>query len=199
MTTTEKPYVVEPTEKKQERVGVLTELFRNSPLAIITEYRGMTVADIGDLRKQLRAKGAEYHVTKNTLTDIAATNAGYPGVKSALTGPSALAFVGQDLVAGTKVILDYAKTGKAFVVKGGILQGRIISTEQLNDILKLPSRNELVSNALGTIIAPLQQGINVLNAPLQEGVNVLQAPIRDLLSVLAQHQYNLEHPAEAAA
>jgi len=191
-----------PTVKKSETIEGLSELLKQNPLAILTEYRGMTVAEITNLRKQLRAKGAEYHVTKNTLLLRAANELGYKNLEEALSGPTAVAFVGEDLVGGVKSVLDYARTARAdskgtkvFVVKHGILQGQLIKSDEIEDLTKLPSKEEMISKMLGSLNAPVSGLVNVLAAAPRNLVNVLNAPLRDLAMVLAQHQANLEKAA----
>jgi len=191
-----------PTVKKSETIEGLSELLKQNPLAILTEYRGMTVAEITNLRKQLRAKGAEYHVTKNTLLLRAANELGYKNLEEALSGPTAVAFVGEDLVGGVKSVLDYARTARAdskgtkvFVVKHGILQGQLIKSDEIEDLTKLPSKEEMISKMLGSLNAPVSGLVNVLASAPRNLVNVLNAPLRDLAMVLAQHQANLEKAA----
>ncbi|MEI6043419.1 MAG: 50S ribosomal protein L10 [Chloroflexota bacterium] len=191
-----------PTVKKAETIGSLSEKLKQNPLVILTEYRGMTVAEITNLRKQLRSKGAEYHVAKNTLLLRAANELGYSNLEEALSGPTAVAFIGEDLVGGVKSVLDYARTARAdakgakvFVVKHGILQGQLIKGDQLEDLTKLPSKQELIGKLLGTLNAPAYGLVNVLAASPRNLVNVINAPIRDLANVLEQRRLQLEETA----
>jgi large subunit ribosomal protein L10 len=194
-----------PTERKAVAIGSLEEMLSKNPLAILTEYRGMTVAEITNLRKQLRGKGAEYHVAKNTLLLRAARELGYEGLDEALTGPTAVAFIGEDLVGGVKQVLDYARTArtntagnKVFVVKSGILQGQLIKGDDLEDLTKLPSKEEMISKMLGSLNAPASNLVNVLAASPRNLVNVVNAPLRDLALVLGQYQAKLEQGDAAA-
>ncbi len=195
-----------PNEKKAEKIGSLGELLQNSPLAVLTEYRGLTVAEITNFRKSLRTKGAEYHVAKNTLLLRAANDLGFQNLEEALVGPTAVAFVGQDLVGGVKSVLDFARSArvdargnKVFVVKHGILGGRLISGDQLDELTKLPTKEEMVAKMLGSLNAPLTGLVNVLSAPPRDLVSVINAPIRDLASVLQQYRMKLEGSSSAAA
>ncbi len=191
-----------PTTKKAGTIDDLSEKLQKNPLAILTEYRGMTVAEITNLRKQLRPRGAEYHVTKNTLLLRAANNLGFQNLDEAMAGPTAVAFVGEDLVGGVKAVLDFARTArtdakgaKVFVVKYGILQGQLIKSDQLEDLTKLPSREEMISKMLGSLNSPVAGLVNVLAAAPRNLVNVVNAPVRDLMAVLGQYQYKLENQA----
>lgn len=181
-----------PTVRKSETIEGLSELLDKSLLLVLTEYRGMSVAEVTDLRKQLRPAGAEYHVTKNTLLRIAAQRKGLPSDEALMSGPTAVTFVGDDLVGGAKAILNYAKTSKNFVIKGGILQGQVIKANDLDDITKLPSKQELVSKMLGSLQSPVYGLVNVLAATPRNLVNVINAPLRDLSIVLQQRQAQLE-------
>lgn len=187
-----------PTVRKAETIEGLSELLGKSPLTVLTEYRGMTVAEITDLRKRLRPSGAEYHVTKNTLMRLAANKAGINTMDELLAGPTAVTFVGDDLVGGVKAVLDYARTSKTFVIKAGILSGQIIKGDQLNDLTKLPSKQELVAQVLGALQSPVYGLVNVLAATPRNLVNVINAPLRDLSLVLQQRQMQLEKGEQAA-
>jgi large subunit ribosomal protein L10 len=191
-----------PTTRKAETIEGLSEMLQKNPLAVLTEYRGMTVAEITNLRKQLRGKGAEYHVAKNTLLLRAANELGYQNLEDVLAGPTAVAFIGDDLVGGVKQVLDYARTARAdakgakvFVVKYGILQGQLIKGDQLEDLTKLPTKEEMVSKMLGALQSPVYGLVNVLAASPRNLVNVINAPLRDLASVLQQRRMQLEEPA----
>src|SRR3954452_21448701 len=106
-----------PTERKAVKITNLEELLGSSALAILTEYRGLKVSELTKLRNDLRPKGTEYHVAKNTLLLRAATQLGYTGLDEAMAGPTAVAFVKEDLTGGTKAILDFARTNKTIVIK----------------------------------------------------------------------------------
>jgi large subunit ribosomal protein L10 len=164
-----------PTERKAGTIGDLQELLGGSALAILTEYRGLKVSELTKLRNDLRPKGTEYHVAKNTLLLRAANQLGYSGLDDALAGPTAVAFVKEDLAGGTKAVLDFARTNKTIVVKSAILSGKLLSAEQLEGITKLKSKNELVANMLGSLLAPPRNLVNVLSQTTRGLVNVLDA------------------------
>lgn len=186
-----------PTVRKAGTIEDMAAMLGKSPLVVLTEYRGMTVAEITDLRKQLRPNGAEYHVSKNTLLRIAANRIGITTADELLAGPTAVTFMGEDLVAGIKTILNYAKTSKTFVIKAGILQGQVIKSNQLEDLTKLPSKPELIAQMLGALQSPMYGLVNVLAASPRNLVNVLNAPLRDLSIVLQKRQQQLEEGTAA--
>src|SRR6476619_7159308 len=109
-----------PTARKKEAVKELQDLFTKSQVLIFTDYRGLSVADITNLRRQLREKGVEYHVTKNTLTTRAAEHAGLETLGPLLDGPTAIAFVGDDIPGAAKVIGDFARTSRILHIRGGL-------------------------------------------------------------------------------
>jgi large subunit ribosomal protein L10 len=164
-----------PTERKAGKISNLEGLLGNSALAILTEYRGLKVSELTKLRNELRPKGTEYHVAKNTLLLRAATDLGWTGLDDALAGPTAVAFVKEDLTGGTKAILDFARTNKTIVIKSGILGGKLLGPDQLEAITKLKSKNELVANMLGSLLAPPRNLVNVLSQTTRGLVNVLDA------------------------
>lgn len=164
-----------PTERKAGKISNLQELLGGSALSILTEYRGLKVSELTKLRNDLRPKGTEYHVAKNTLLLRAANELGYTGLDEALAGPTAVAFIKEDLSGGAKAVLDFARTNKTIVVKSGILGGKLLGPDQLEAITKLKSKNELVANMLGSLLAPPRNLVNVLSQTTRGLVNVLDA------------------------
>ncbi len=181
-----------PTERKAGKISNLAELLKQSPVAVVTEYRGMTVKEITELRRKLVPTGTEYHVAKNTLLKRAANELGYANLDEILSGPTAIAFVGGDLVKGVKALLDYQKTSKVFVVKAGVLGGKPISSENLDTLTKLPSKEDLISKMLGSLNSPATGLVSVISQPPRQVVNVLAATPRNLVNVLNQRKLQLE-------
>lgn len=177
-----------PTERKTSKITDLQELLGGSALAILTEYRGLKVSELTRLRNDLRPKGTEYHVAKNTLLLRAANQLGYTGLDEALAGPTAVAFIKEDLSGGAKAVLDFARANKTIVVKSGILGGKLLSSDELEAITKLKSKNELVANMLGSLLAPPRNLVNVLSQTTRGLVNVLDA-----------YRKKLEEGSESAA
>lgn len=141
---------------------------------VITDYRGLDVTQATALRKELRDAGVEYRVLKNTLTRLAAKEAGIEGLEDTLTGPNAIAF-SKDAVSAAKVLFKFAKDNKELEIKGGVLEGQVMSVEEIKALSDLPSREVLLSMVLRSMQGPLTNFASVLNAPLRDFVGVLDA------------------------
>ncbi|MHB1592640.1 MAG: 50S ribosomal protein L10 [Streptosporangiaceae bacterium] len=140
---------------KEATVAELTERFKNSSGAVLTEYRGLTVAEVGELRRAL-GSDATFSVVKNTLTKIAATDAGLTSEFSEmLVGPSAIAFVGGDVVQAAKGLRDFARTNPMLVIKGGVLDGKVLSSAEISKLADLESREVLLAKLAGAMKASL--------------------------------------------
>lgn len=159
------------TEKKQVVEDVRRELEQAS-VAIVTRYRGLAVADMTRLRREMRASGSQYRVIKNTLARRASQGTHFEGLGDFLTGPTGLA-TSVDPVAPAKVLVDFSKKNPMLEVVGGVLNGVVLSTDAINDLAKLPSREVLVAKLLGTMLAPLQSFVGVLAAIPTSLVRVL--------------------------
>jgi large subunit ribosomal protein L10 len=152
---------------RPEKVAVVTEVrerFEAADAALLTEYRGMSVKALHELRKQLRPNGAEYKVYKNTLVRFAAREVGAGDVESLLTGPTAIAFVKGDAAAVAKTLRDYAKTNPNLVVKGGLLGTKVLSASDVEALADLPSRDVLLAQLAGAFQAPLVKFAGLLQA-----------------------------------
>jgi large subunit ribosomal protein L10 len=151
-------------------------------MAVATEYRGMTMAELTDLRRSLRKAGVEFHVVKNTLARIAAEQAGNPALKEILTGPSALAIGGEDQVAPAKALNDYVRANPRTLLKvvGGVLDGKALTPAQVTALATLPSREELIAKMLGSMNSPIANLVGVLGGPVRALTYVLQARQRQL-------------------
>lgn len=140
---------------KEATVAELTERFKNSSGAVLTEYRGLTVAEVGELRRAL-GSDATFSVVKNTLTKIAATDAGLTSEFSEmLVGPSAIAFVGGDVVQAAKGLREFARTNPMLVIKGGVLDGKVLSPAEISKLADLESREVLLAKLAGAMKASL--------------------------------------------
>ncbi|MCL5961381.1 MAG: 50S ribosomal protein L10 [Chloroflexi bacterium] len=162
-----------PTPQKQKTVEELSKRLSQSQLLVLADYRGLTVADLSNLRRQLREHGVEFQVAKNTLAALAAKSVGLEGLLPLLEGPTAIAFVEGGIVAPSKVLSDYARTSKVFSIKAGLLKGRAISAEDVASLATLPPREVLLARVLGGMQAPMTGLVTVLNANLQGLVRVL--------------------------
>lgn len=165
------------TKQRTINEGIVREIqekLENATSVVITDYRGLTVAQATELRRQLREAGVEFQVLKNTLTILAARGAGIEGLEDVLKGPSALAFSG-DPVSAAKVLYRYAKKNEALEVKGGVLEGRSVTVEEIRVLAELPSREELLAKLAGGMASPLVGFAAVLQAPIRELAGVLDA------------------------
>jgi large subunit ribosomal protein L10 len=152
---------------KAAAVAEIVESFRSSSAALLTEYRGLTVAEIAELRRALGG-GASYAVVKNTLTKIAASQAGVEGLDALLAGPTAIAFVGGDPVEAAKGLRDFARIHPNLVIKGGVLDGRPLSAEEIAKLADLESREVLLAKLAGALLASLSQAVGLFAAPLSQ-------------------------------
>ena len=159
---------------KEASVAELTDKFRNSNAVLLTEYRGLTVAQLKTLRKSLSAD-ATYAVVKNTLTKISANAAGITSFDDELTGPSAIAFVHGDTVAVAKVLRDFAKANPLLVVKSGYLDGNSLTAADVAKLADLESREVLLAKMAGAIKASLFGAAYLFNAPLSKAVRTVEA------------------------
>jgi large subunit ribosomal protein L10 len=152
---------------KASAVAELAEQFRSSSGAVLTEYRGLTVKQLQELRRTL-AEHASYAVVKNTLTKIAAREAGFEAFEELLSGPSAIAFVKGDAVETAKGLRDFARANAPLVIKGGILDGKTLSVEEISRLADLESREVLLAKLAGALSASLQAAVYLFNAPLAQ-------------------------------
>lgn len=159
---------------KAAAVAELTERFRDSNAAVLTEYRGLTVAQLTQLRRTI-SEHATYAVVKNTLTDIAARQAGVTAFDGQLAGPSAIAFVTGDPVEAAKSMRDFAKDHPAFVIRGGVLDGKALSADDVRRLADLESREVLLAKLAGAMKASMSQAAALFAAPLSQTARVLDA------------------------
>ncbi|MDR0433454.1 MAG: 50S ribosomal protein L10 [Gracilibacteraceae bacterium] len=153
--------------EKQKIVEEIKEKFRGARGVVLADYRGLTVAEVTDLRNQLRAAGIEYRVLKNTMIRRAADEIELQGLEPYLKGPTAAAFA-EDPVAPAKILVEYSRKYKAFEIKAGVLENRVIDADGVSRLAELPSREVLLAQTLAGISAPLQGMVNVLQAPLRQ-------------------------------
>jgi large subunit ribosomal protein L10 len=155
------------TTPRPDKVAIVEEITGklNASVAVfVSEYRGMSVGQLADLRTPLRAAGAEHKVYKNTLARLAATEAGYDSLNEHLLGPSALTFVTGDSVAAAKALIDQAKANPLLVIKGGVLGTSPMTADDVKALASLPSRDELLARLAGAFQAPLVKTAGLLQA-----------------------------------
>jgi large subunit ribosomal protein L10 len=192
-------------EDKTRVVAELTEKLRSADTLIVADYRGLTMPQIDDLRGKLLEQGAKFTVVKNTLTRRAAKDAGAEALLALLEGPSAIAFIEAegDMVAVAKALADSARDTKVLAIRGGVLAGRVIGAEDVEELAKLPPLDVLRGQVLAAVIAPLTAILALVNAPLQNLYGLLDARIEQLggeeaAPAEAPQEEQTEAPAETA-
>jgi len=177
-----------PNAAKAESVEQLKERFDGVQAAVLTEYRGLTVKQISDLRKQLKGAAAEYKVLKNRLAKIAVRGGALDGLTPHLKGPTGIAYTRQDPVAVAKALQAFVRTNPQLTIKVGLVEGNVVAPEALRSLADLPSKEVLRSQIIGAVEGPMSQI-----------VSLLQASMRELAYVLAERGKGAAAESEAAA
>jgi len=159
---------------KAAAVAELTERFSNAGGAVLTEYRGLTVKALKELRRSL-GEDATYAVSKNTLTTIAARQAGVQGIDDLLVGPTAIAFIDGDPVVVAKGLRDFARNNPQLVIKGGVLDGKPLTPDEVRKLADLESREVLLGKAAGAMKGVLAQAVSLFAAPLSQAARLVAA------------------------
>ena len=159
---------------KVAAVAELTDRFSNSGGVVLTEYRGLSVKALMQLRRSL-GEHASYAVSKNTLTTIAAREAGLDAIEEQLVGPTAIAFISGDPVVVAKGLRDFARTNPQLVIKGGVLDGKLMTPDDVRRLADLESREVLLAKVAGALLGVLQQAISLVSAPLSQTARLLAA------------------------
>ncbi len=154
--------------KKQSEVEVYKEKFEKSKLIILTDYRGINVDDVTKIRAELRKTDSEYKVAKNTILQFAAKEAKLEGLDELLQGPTAITFSYDDYVQPAKVLYDYAKTSEFYKIKGGVMDGKIVSVEEIERLAKLPSKEMLLTQLATVLLANIRNLAVVLDQTKQK-------------------------------
>src|SRR5437588_453818 len=165
---------VRARSEKDSAIDGLVERLSKAEIAVLTEYRGLSVSDLQDLRGRLRTFGVEYVVAKNTLTRFAAERTGRVGIVPDLVGPTAIAF-GSDPVATAKALRDYTRVNRTFLLKSALLGDQRIGSSEVEQLASLPPANQLRGQVFGMIVSPLQRTINILSAPLASLARLIDA------------------------
>ena len=189
------------TSEKTAAVAELTELFRTSTAAVLTEYRGLTVAELKQLRRAL-GENAHYAVVKNTLSEIAAKEAGIDAFAGKMSGPSAIAFVSGDPVDAAKAMRDFAKDHEALIVKGGYMDGQYLDDAAVKKLADLESREVLLAKLAGAMKGNLYKAAYMFQAPLSQAVrtvDALRTKVEEQGGAAAPAAETTEAAAEAAA
>ncbi|MTD14438.1 50S ribosomal protein L10 [Nakamurella sp. YIM 132087] len=180
------------SSKKSEKVGTVAEIadqFRTSSAAVVTEYRGLTMAQLTTLRRSLGGD-TSYTVAKNTLVKRAAADAGVEGLDDLFTGPTAVAFINGEPVDAAKALRDFAKANPLLVIKGGLLDGKALDAAEVTKLADLESRDVLLAKLAGAMLGTLTKAAVVLNA--------LPSKMAQLAAALQEKNSAGEAPAEAA-
>jgi large subunit ribosomal protein L10 len=160
---------------KQKIVQEISEKMQRSVTTVLTDYRGLNVAEVTRLRKELREAGVEYKVLKNTLTKLAVDKVGLEGLKKDLTGPIAIAFSYDDPVAPARILTKYAKETKKLTLKSGVVEGKVIDLAGIIALAELPPREVLLAQVLAGLQAPISGFVNVLQGNLRNFACVINA------------------------
>jgi large subunit ribosomal protein L10 len=160
--------------EKTAAVAEIVEAFRGSSAALLTEYRGLTVKQITELRRAM-GSDTKYSVVKNTLTKLAAEQAGVEGIDEHLSGPTAVAFVGGDPVEAAKGLRDFARANPVLVIKGGVLDGKVLTADEIRRIADLESREVLLAKLAGAMSGSLSKAAGLFAAPLSQVARLAEA------------------------
>jgi large subunit ribosomal protein L10 len=167
--------------EKERVVASLVERLRATDTLFVADYRGLTMPEIDVVRTEVLKHGARFTVVKNSLTKRAAEEAGVPELVELIDGPTAIAFIGEgDMVGVAKALNETARRTRILSIRGGILQGKPMSAEQVRELASLPPADVLRGQVLGAIVAPLSAIAGLVNAPLQELVGLIDARIEQL-------------------
>jgi large subunit ribosomal protein L10 len=183
---------------KAAAVAELTEKFQSSGAAVLTEYRGLTVAQLTKLRQAI-SEHATYAVVKNTLTDIAAKEAGVTAFDGQLTGPSAIAFVTGDPVETARSMRDFARENPALIIRGGLLEGKALSADEVRQLADLEPREVLLAKLAGAMKASMSGAAALFVAPLAQTARVVDALRQKLEEGAAPSSEATAEPAEESA
>lgn len=160
-------------EAKQQVVQEIEEKLKSASLVVFSDYRGLNVQEMTELREKLRISGVEIKVLKNTMTRFALRNAGYEEVADQLDGPNIVLFSNEDVVSPAKVLFDFVRPHPKLEIKFGLLEGQMVSAVKIKALADLPPREVLVAQVLGTMQAPISSFVRVLNANLTGLVRAL--------------------------
>lgn len=151
-------------EAKKVVVSEIAEKFKNAQSAVVVEYRGLSVGEVTELRRALRAENVEFKVYKNKMVQRATESLGYGEINSQLVGPNAIAFGTNDAVAPARILAKFAKKNELLVIKAGVVEGKVLGQDEVKEIAKLPNREGMYSMLLGCLQAPVSKFARVVKA-----------------------------------
>ena len=170
-----------PTQQKIAQVEEIKGWIEGSTIAISTDYTGMSVTAMTELRKALRESGVRYHIVKNTLAHLAAEASGKPAIKEIIEGPTGLAFGYEDPTEPAKALADFIRTSRlSLKIRGGVMEDRKLTDKEVNALATMPSRDQLIAQLLGQMQGPISGLVYVLNGPVAGLARVLQGRIDQL-------------------
>ena len=170
-----------PRPHKVEQVEQIAEKLKNAKVAVLTDYRGLTVSQLEDLRGRLRGGDVEYRVVKNTLARRAAVESGHPEFQDVLKGPVAIAFGYDDLGTPSRLLGEFTRSTRLRLdIVGALVEGRLMSGDQVRQLADLPPREVLIAQLLGTLQTPVAQLVGAIQAPVSELVGLLEARRKQL-------------------
>lgn len=178
--------------KKEELVESYKGHIADAPAMIFTDYRGISVAKIQDLRSKLGASGAKYLVIKNSLFSLALESEERPLPTELMDGPNAIVFLGDDISNGAKALKDWIKADDIVEIKGGILETSILDAKGVDSLTDLPTKEQTQAMLLGALAGPASGLVRVLNAPVTDVVNIINAPGSSLARVLSARVAQLQ-------
>ena len=164
-----------PTQEKIDSVQALKERLATAKTAVLTEYRGLTVRQLSDLRKQLKATAAEYKVVKNRLARLAVRDSPLDPLATHLAGPTGVVLSAQDPVGVAKTLQAFVRANPALTIKVGLVEGKVLQAQELRALADLPSKEALRAQLVGALNGPMSQLVTLLTAPHRELVRVLEA------------------------
>lgn len=169
-----------PTLKKSAEIDLLQERFENANMVILTDYRGLSVAQMQEFRSKLRPSEGEFRVSKNTLVRIAAERAGVEGLEEFLEGPTAVVFAMGDVAGAAKATSDFAKSSRILQVKSGVMNNQVMTASDVDVIASLPPREELLGKLVGMLASPMARTVGVLSGPSRSVAYLVNARVEAL-------------------
>ncbi|MGC4192347.1 MAG: 50S ribosomal protein L10 [Thermomicrobiales bacterium] len=169
-----------PTPQKAVEIADLTDRFSRAQLAVVTDYRGLSVSSLQDFRAKIKPMDAEFRVAKNTLTRIASEQAGIEGLAPQLEGPTAILFAYGDIAGAAKALGDYARSSRILQVRAGVLDGQILTASDVEAIASLPPREELLGKLVNLLASPMARTVGVLSGPSRSVAYLLNSRIEAL-------------------
>lgn len=165
----------EGRKQRAEQIAWLKELFQTVQGGVLTDFRGLNVAGMMELRRRFREEGVRYKVVKNTLTKIALEGTDYQDLQEIMSGPIAIAYTDGDPIVPARVAVDFAKDNQKLEVRGGFMEGSVLDENQIREVARIPGREELMAQFLSVVNGPSQKFLGVLNGVPQKFLGVLKA------------------------